>query len=163
MSRLRSLRAFLVPLLAVGALYAAFGSFQAYDYDLPLHLITGEHILEDFAAAETNQFSFTYPGYEWLNDKWMENVLVHLVDRAGGAAGLVGFRLALVLGLGALLGLAMGAGMQPSDPWRLPAILLLLALPVLDARRALTQPCSWSVPKTPSRTCSAAPLPPCSE
>ncbi|MGD8377660.1 MAG: tetratricopeptide repeat protein [Acidobacteriota bacterium] len=128
-------------LVALIALYAAFGAFQAYDYDLPLHLITGEQILKDFRAAEENQFSFTYPGYRWLNDKWLENILVHLVDRLAGPPGLVTARLLLVLLLGLLLWRTIRAGAGPEAGRGTPVIAaLLLAFPFVAYERFTLRP-----------------------
>jgi tetratricopeptide (TPR) repeat protein len=101
---------------ALLSLYLAFGAFQVYDFDLPLHLVTGEHLIKDPATADVEIFSFTFPGYHWLNDKWLENVLVYGVDAAGGPAGLVAFRMLLVAGLGWLLWSAMGAGETAPPP-----------------------------------------------
>lgn len=128
-------------LVALVALYAAFGAFQVYDYDLPLHLITGEQILKGFRAAEENQFSFTYPGYRWLNDKWLENVLVHLVDRLAGPPGLVATKLLLVLLLGLLLWRAIRAGAGPGAGPGTPVIAaLLLAFPFVAYERFTLRP-----------------------
>jgi len=92
------------------SLYLAFGAFQVYDFDLPLHLVTGEQLLKDPGTADVEIFSFTFPGYRWLNDKWLENILVYGVDALCGPAGLVAFRMLLVAGLGGLLWRAMSAG-----------------------------------------------------
>ena len=98
------------------ALYLAFGAYQIYDYDLPLHLITGEYLLRDPSSAGREIFAFPFPDYEWLNDKWLENVVVYLVDAAAGAPGLVALRMALLAGLCFLTAGAMGSGLGLRGP-----------------------------------------------
>lgn len=99
--------------LALGSVvvvFLSFGAYQIYDYDVPLHLITGEYLLQDLGSAGKNLFSFTNPDYPWLNDKWLENVLVHGVDAAAGPGALVLLRMVLVLAMGAAVWMAMRNG-----------------------------------------------------
>ncbi len=110
--------------LSVAVLFTGFGAYEIYDFDVPLHLITGEYLIKDVAAAGENVFSFTNPGYAWVNDKWLENVLIYLVDAISGAAGLVLFRIGLVLALGWMVWKAMQTG--PGGPALRLAILSLV-------------------------------------
>ena len=105
-----------IRLAAVSAavLFAAFGAYEIYDFDAPLHLVTGEYLIKDVAAAGKNIFSFTNPDYAWVNDKWLENIVVYLVDAISGAAGLVSLRIGLLLALGWMVWKAMGTG--PGGP-----------------------------------------------
>jgi tetratricopeptide (TPR) repeat protein len=98
----------------VALLLLSFGAYEIYDYDAPLHLVTGKYALQDPGSAGKNLFSFTNPGYQWLNDKWLANVVVYLVDAAGGPAVLVLLRMALVLAMGIAIWMAMGNG--PGGP-----------------------------------------------
>lgn len=110
--------------VSVAALFLSFGAYQIYDYDVPLHLITGEYLLQDPGSAGKNLFSFTNPDYPWLNDKWLENVLVHVMDAAAGPSGLVLLRMALVLAMGAAIWMAMRNG--PGRPAVRLAVLSLV-------------------------------------
>ena len=93
--------------VSVVVVFLSFGAYQIYDYDIPLHLITGEYLLQDLGSADKNLFSFTNPDYPWLNDKWLENVLVHVMDAAAGPSGLVMLRMALLLAMGTAIWMAM--------------------------------------------------------
>ena len=126
----------------LAALFLAFGSFQIYGYDVPLHLITGEYLIRDPGSAGVELFSFIFPGYAWLNDKWLENVLVHLVDRLAGGPGLVTLRVLLALGLAALTGIAMRSGAETGHgaSGRVVGVLALSFLPFVAYERFLLRP-----------------------
>ena len=131
-------------LAAALVLLGAFGAFEPYDYDLPLHLITGEQLLQDRSTFGREIFSFTFPDYEWLNDKWLENVLVHQVNAAAGAAGLVLLRVALVLGMALLAWRAMeawpGADAESGAAGRLAPVIALSLLPLVAYERFTLRP-----------------------
>ena len=38
--------------LSVAILFVAFGAYKIYDFDAPLHLITGEYLIKDVGIIE---------------------------------------------------------------------------------------------------------------
>jgi len=78
---------------------AFFSIFPLMALDLPLHLKMGEIILHEGRVPPTNVVLHTQERTRYVNDKWLHQVLVHVVERAGGPTGLHLLRLALLLGL----------------------------------------------------------------
>jgi tetratricopeptide (TPR) repeat protein len=82
---------------------AAFGCFQLIDTDLWLYLRTGEWIVENLRVPRADFISYTAVGRPWVDAHWLAQVVLWLVYAAGGAVGLSLMRLALVIGIFALL------------------------------------------------------------
>jgi hypothetical protein len=99
--------------LAWSALPAAAAALLALwktaDADIFVHVATGRVILDSGRLVRTNLFSSTFPHYPWANPEWLFQVLVAAVERAGGWAGVVLLKTALVLLLAALMHFGIAA------------------------------------------------------
>ncbi|MFO8006288.1 MAG: hypothetical protein R6V05_00975 [Candidatus Brocadiia bacterium] len=78
----------------VAAAAAFLGPLVAYD--LWWHLRAGEIILSEGAVPQADPFSYTAAGAPWVYHSWLSGVVLHLVHRAAGLAGIVGLRVALI-------------------------------------------------------------------
>jgi tetratricopeptide (TPR) repeat protein len=91
-------------LLAAGFLLAALLAFrQVGSADIGFHLKTGEWILDGNGWPRTDPFTETMAGQAYIDTSWGFDVLVALLHRLAGPAGLVLFVVGAVLGLFALL------------------------------------------------------------
>ena len=83
--------------------------YQADVVDLPWHLKAGEWILQHHAVPQTDFFSFTRQGLEWLDAQWLFQVVIYGFYSALGPAGVTVFMMAAtVLCLALLLALVPG-------------------------------------------------------
>ncbi len=114
-------------LLAFAAIAACF---EVHNLDLPLHARTGEWIVEHGEVPTTNVLSHIHQHHPMVADKWLFQVLAHVLHDGLGLDAVLVARLVLVVALAALMGLlarARGAG---------PAALLTLCVLGLVATRA---------------------------
>jgi hypothetical protein len=70
--------------------------FRMSSIDLAYHLRAGEAILASHGVPSVDTFTFTVAGRAWLDQQWGAQVLLALVSRAGGWAGMALFHGALV-------------------------------------------------------------------
>src|SRR5687767_464389 len=99
---------------ALLALAAVLASEPLSHDDIFLHLETGRWMLAHREVPRADPFSFTRPGQRWVTHEWGFALLAHGVHAAGGMAGLIALRVALVLALaGVLLGTARGFAQDP--------------------------------------------------
>jgi hypothetical protein len=82
------------------------------DGDLARHLVLGAHILEN-GVVFPDVFSHTRAGQPFLAYEWLSEVLLHLVEQAGGLAGVAVFAGALIA---ASLALVMAYLRRSLDP-----------------------------------------------
>jgi hypothetical protein len=61
----------------------------AIDPDLWWHLQTGQDIVTSRAIPETDIYSFTKAGSEWITHEWLSEVVIYETFRAAGWAGLL--------------------------------------------------------------------------
>jgi hypothetical protein len=59
------------------------------DPDLWWHLQTGQDIVTSRASPQTDIYSFTKAGSEWITHEWLSEVLIYATFRAAGWAGLL--------------------------------------------------------------------------
>ena len=90
------------PWLAAAGLVALLAAVLAWrqevSLDLGFHLASGRWILEHGAWPETDPFTYTVADHPYIDMHGLFQVLLAMVERAWGLAGVGGFRLALVLG-----------------------------------------------------------------
>ncbi|HEX6851570.1 MAG TPA: hypothetical protein VF139_09200 [Candidatus Polarisedimenticolaceae bacterium] len=84
-----------VALVAVLLLGAAFGAHRLVDPDLPQQVAVGRAILDGAAPIGVSTFVHPFPGYRYVEDKWLASVLVAAVDRAGGEHALMAYQIGL--------------------------------------------------------------------
>ena len=74
--------------ILLGVAFFAMAVRETIDPDLWWHLRTGEAILAH-GIPQTDIFSYTVPEHEWVVQQWLTDVVMWLVYRVGGAAGLI--------------------------------------------------------------------------
>lgn len=80
-------------------LYLAVFLFSIYpysDYDWGWHYRYGEHLLKTGSMLREDIYSWTLPGYQWINHSWLFDPLLYLIFQFGGFTG--------VMLIGALVG-----------------------------------------------------------
>src|SRR5262249_41278786 len=88
--------------LAFLFLFGRGGTSLLGDSDTGWHIRTGEWILKNGAVPRHDLFSFSKPGGEWFAWEWLSDVILAVVHRYAGLAGLVvfcGIAIALVFAL----------------------------------------------------------------
>ncbi len=68
------------------------------DYDIWMHLRTGERILTERSLPKIDLYSYTRPGAYWANTHWLFQIIVYPLYHKFGAAGIVLLK-ALVIAL----------------------------------------------------------------
>ena len=58
--------------------------FPPSDVDLGWHLRYGEYFFQHGRILRENIFSYTFPGYQWVNHSWLYDPIVYLVFKSGG-------------------------------------------------------------------------------
>ncbi|MCX6348492.1 MAG: tetratricopeptide repeat protein, partial [Candidatus Aureabacteria bacterium] len=97
----KSLRSLAVALLFLVVFAASFHRVE--DYDIWMHLKSGEWMAAHKDVLREDVFSYTIAGRRWINHQWLAQVLLFLIQRAGGFNGLILFASAAVLAAVALL------------------------------------------------------------
>ncbi|MEK7309030.1 MAG: tetratricopeptide repeat protein [Nitrospirota bacterium] len=72
-------------------------SGELYDPDIWLHLKTGEYIMQHGAAPQTDIYSASVNGKEWINHSSLTQVIFYAVFNLAGADGLIFFSAILML------------------------------------------------------------------
>lgn len=108
--------------LLVPALVVAFW-VKVIDADLFLHLKAGEVIWQTRAIPQTDPFSATARGTEWVSHEWLWEVAAWALQNWGGWLGL---SLARLLAFAAALLLAMGAARLKGSSWFASAVAALV-------------------------------------
>lgn len=85
------------------ALLAALAVRQVGSLDAGFQLRAGEYVLEHNAVPDHDPFTYTIGDHAYLDTSWGYQVLLALVHRAGGVAGLTLFHAAMVLATFALV------------------------------------------------------------
>jgi len=86
----------LAPLLVAGAAFAVAIANPPHDPDMYWHLASGKWMLEHGQLLRTDQFSSTMSGAAYSVGEWLGQIVLYLAYLAGGWAGLVLLRGALV-------------------------------------------------------------------
>jgi hypothetical protein len=76
--------AFFLMIFALGVRQSAF-----IDPDLWWHLQTGQDIVASHGIPQTDIYSFTKAGSEWITHEWLSEVLIYSIFRVVGWAGLL--------------------------------------------------------------------------
>ena len=113
-------------LLLILALVAVLALRQVGSEDTGFHLRTGESILAGHGWPHLDRFTFTVNDRPYIDTSWGYDVLLALINRGTGTAGMVFVHLFLVLGTFALL--YRTARLAPSGPTGAMAVMLLAAL-----------------------------------
>ena len=111
---------------------AVAGAFRVRAYDLFWHLASGRWIVEHGRVPRSDPFRFTNDGAPWVDHEWLFQVVVHGLERIVGVPGLELVRIAVAVGLAALLLTALQRSGAPV-PWAVLAALVA----VLGARPRL--------------------------
>lgn len=145
----------LLPLLAALLLGAAFGLHQVNDPDVFQQAAVGRTLVSRPGTFGSSPFHFTWPDYQYVNDKWLTSVIA-AAFAATGDAGLPVYQLILCLGVAlawyamlrawkvgrwaALAGVALvlgGSGFRVEPrPETISAALLALLVALLGRERA---------------------------
>ena len=116
-------------LAVAAALGLLAGSFAIANTSIGWHLASGHFILDHHAVPRADPFSTTAAGTPWIDHEWGFQVLLAVLERAGGAPLLVLWRALLVAALAVMLVVfAFRSGLSP------PAALVLAALCLYGAR-----------------------------
>src|SRR5258706_2518670 len=108
-------------------LCASFCQTQLAEVDLHWHLLAGERILQDRQAPRVDRFTYTSGGRPWVDLHWLYQVLLALVYRAGGWAGVDVLKTVCITGAFVL---SLLAGARRGAP---PVVLAAVGLPALVA------------------------------
>jgi hypothetical protein len=87
MTQLLDSRRVFVMILAIGLF--AMAARNVIDPDVWWHLRTGQLILQNHAVFLTDPYSFTKFGQPWVNHEWLSDVIIFVVYRTAGWAGLI--------------------------------------------------------------------------
>ncbi len=79
----------------VGLLGAAFGAHHLVDPDLFQHVAVGRQIVAHPGSLGVSNFIDAYPGYPYVEDKWLACVVVAMVDAIAGLNGVMLYQIAL--------------------------------------------------------------------
>jgi len=90
-------------LLAVIVLSVSIFLHPVGNSDIFWQIRTGQLILETGSIPESDPFSFTKEGSQWIGREWLSGLVFHLVDSSWGFAGLSMFSLLLGLVLAGVL------------------------------------------------------------
>ena len=75
----------------VGLLYVALFLFCLYpygDYDWGWHFKYGEYFIKTGHIMRSDVWSWSMPGYQWINHEWLFDVLVYVLTSSVGFTGL---------------------------------------------------------------------------
>jgi tetratricopeptide (TPR) repeat protein len=124
----------LVPLAAALA-GAAYGLHRLVDPDLPQQIAVGREILFGRAPIGVSTFVHPFPGFAYVEDKWLASALVAAIDRAFGTSGLMAWQIALcaLVAVG-WLALLRRAGARPAAALAGTALLLVASAYRLEPR-----------------------------
>jgi tetratricopeptide (TPR) repeat protein len=64
-------------------------SMELHDPDIWLHIKTGEYIIQHKAIPQTDIFSSTVSGKEWINHSWLAQIIFYLAFHSGGPNNLI--------------------------------------------------------------------------
>jgi len=87
MTSLLDTRRVFVMILAIGLF--AMAARNVTDPDVWWHLRTGQLILQNHAVFHTDPYSFTKFGQPWVNHEWLSDLVIFIVYRTAGWAGLI--------------------------------------------------------------------------
>jgi len=90
-------RSWRVALVLVFALVACLAARQVSSGDVGFHLAAGSWILEGHGWPRTDPFTFTVADHAYVDTSWGYQVVLALLERAFGPAGLVLLHVALIL------------------------------------------------------------------
>lgn len=113
----------LAALLTVFALLTALAVRQVGSLDAGFHLEAGEHILSGHGWPRSDSFTYTVNDRPYIDTSWGYQVVLALIHRLFGPAGLVLFHAALALAIFLLV--TMTAKLAPTDATILVPLLLL--------------------------------------
>lgn len=111
---------------------------RLHTVDLTYHLRLGELIRTTGAIPTRDTFTFTAFGAPWVDQQWLSQLVLDLTYRAGGFAGLIALRAALVTVVSAFVFVtcrSRGGSMRASS--LLTAAGFFMALPYLSLRPQL--------------------------
>ena len=112
-------------------LVLAYSLHDIINYDIWMHLKTGEQFLADLAVVREDLFSFTARGEPWIVHEWLAQVLLALVHRHFGPAGLVLMRSGLILAVFFTLRACVRGGVRAPITF---ALLLVLCIQAASVR-----------------------------
>ena len=87
MTSLLDTRRVFVMIFAIGLF--AMAARNVTDPDVWWHLRTGQLILQNHAVFHSDPYSFTKFGQPWVNHEWLSDVIIFVVYRTAGWAGLI--------------------------------------------------------------------------
>ena len=86
--QVKTLSNLILRLLLVSSLFYFF-SYPEVDPDLWGHLFFGREILREHSLLLQNLYSYTAPGYPWINHEWLAEIIFYAVYRLFGSPGLI--------------------------------------------------------------------------
>ncbi|HNW93882.1 MAG TPA: hypothetical protein PKM88_13320, partial [bacterium] len=95
------------------------------EYDIWLHLTSGEHIVRNRAIPTHDPYSFSAFGRPWVYHEWLFAVAVYGLYVVGGITALKLLQAGLMALLAAMVA-ALMLQLQPPSPWKLPGTVLWL-------------------------------------
>jgi hypothetical protein len=118
-----------VVFLTAFLLFYFFAPALFTDNDTPWHLATGSLILETGSVPLQEPWSYTAPGYFWLNYSWGWDVMIASVEEVAGLRGVFIFAALWVAGIITALGyVLMRRGGASQDPIMITLAVVLMVL-----------------------------------
>lgn len=119
--------------VTIGVLFGLLvfmANVEIKDYDLWLHLKTGEFIVQNGYVPDKDMLSCTITGNPWVNHEWLFQIFVYLIYSGWGTEGLLTMQ-ALVVTFTFMILLFLGFN---KDRQFVPVFILLLVLLVHELR-----------------------------
>ena len=134
-SRLTCLWSSSLALFAFATLTALLSRTQA-DPDLWGHLRFGLDLLDGGSLTTVDPYSYLTAGQAWINHEWLAEAAFALAWKLGGSAGLVAFKVAvLLLVFGAVYWQLAALGVRLSHSFIMLALLLVFVIPAAGTVR----------------------------
>lgn len=95
-----SLRSYRLKLLFYTLILASVLGFQPlWDFDVWWHIASGYWMINHHKVPHTDPFSYTFHGSPWIHHEWGTSIILTLLWRYFGYAGLLAFKITLFFGI----------------------------------------------------------------
>ena len=74
-----------------------FHTVIEFDQDLGRHLLLGKIITQTGQVPKTNQLSYTYPNFPFINTHWLAEVVFYQINSVAGTNGLLALKISCFL------------------------------------------------------------------
>lgn len=86
-------------LICIGIILCSFALKEIHDYDIFLHLKTGQWILENHKIPTTQLYSYVLGDKRWLDHEWLFQILLYFIYKLRGFDSLIIFRFSVIFSI----------------------------------------------------------------